>query len=70
VILDAALLGPFTFCPPRHDSVYCRDVGQERLFLLPFREGEEGGGLRPKGGAAAGAAGVPAGFCSFLSSYP
>lgn len=69
-ISDAASSGPFTLCPPRHETIYCRDVGQGRSFLLPFREGEEGGGLRPKGGVAAGAAGAPAGFAPFYLIFP
>lgn len=66
-ILGAALLGPFTLCPPRHKTIYCCDVGWGRWFLLPFREG---GGLRPKGSAAAGAAGAPAGFALFYLIFP
>lgn len=69
-ILGATLLRPFTLCPPRHETVYCRDVGWGRWFLLPFREGEEGGGLRPKGSVAAGAAGAPAGFALFDLVFP
>lgn len=36
-----------TLNPPRHETIYCCDVGWGRSFLLPFRE--EGGGLMPKG---------------------
>lgn len=64
------MLRPFTLCPPRHETIYCRDVGWGHWFLLPFREGEEGGGLRPKGSAAAGAAGAPTGFALFDLVFP
>ncbi|XP_010022008.1 PREDICTED: filamin-binding LIM protein 1, partial [Nestor notabilis] len=45
-----------------HEAVYCHDVGRGHSLLLPFREGEEGGGLRLKGSRATAAPGAPGGF--------